>query len=57
MKNKKIIFDMIFIVISGVILISLNHFGFLEKYSGFALLPILIAYYIGQYTGRKYKKT
>jgi hypothetical protein len=53
---KKRIFDVIFIVISATILILLAEYGFLEKYIGFSLLPILIAYQLGQYSERKFKK-
>jgi TctA family transporter len=53
---KKKLFDMIFIIISTLILIILNHYGLLEKYLGFALIPILIAYILGQYSERKFKK-
>ncbi len=50
---KKIIFDIIFIVISTVILVLFSEFGLLEKYIGFALIPIMIAYYLGQFIERK----
>ena len=53
---EKKLFDMIFIIISTLILIILNHYGLLEKYLGFALIPILIAYILGQYSERKFKK-
>ena len=53
MNKKKIIFDLVFIVIAAVILIILIDTGLIEKYIGFALIPILIAYYIGQFVERK----
>jgi len=53
--NKRI-FDIIFMIISTIILIILLEYGFLEKYIGFALIPILIAYQLGQYSERKFKK-
>jgi len=53
---KKIIFDTIFIVISTIILVILSEFGFLEKYIGLALIPILIAYFVGQFVERKINK-
>ncbi|MDA3780413.1 MAG: hypothetical protein PF487_09390 [Bacteroidales bacterium] len=53
MKNKKIIFDLAFIVIAAVILIVLVESGLIEKYLGFALIPILMAYYLGQFVERK----
>ena len=53
---RKRIFDIIFIIVSAIILIALLEYGFLEKYMGFALIPILIAYQLGQYSERKFKK-
>ena len=55
MKINKKIFDVIFIVISGAILIGLNEYGLLEKHIGVALIPTLIAYYLGQYSSKKFK--
>ncbi len=54
MKIKKTIFDITFIVVATLILILLDQYGLLEKYLGFALIPILIAYFLGQYSGRKF---
>ena len=34
----------------------LSSYGLLKKYTGFALIPILIAYLLGQYSERKFKK-
>ena len=53
---KKRIFDMIFMIVSAIILVILLEYGLLEKYIGFALIPILIAYQLGQYSERKFKK-
>ncbi len=53
MNKKKIIFDSTFIVIATVILIVLVQSELIEKYIGFALIPILIAYYLGQFVERK----
>ena len=53
---RKRIFDIIFIIVSGIILIALSEYGLLEKYIGFALIPILRAYQLGQYSERKFKK-
>ena len=53
---KKRIFDMIFIIISAIILTALLEYDLIEKYIGFALIPILIAYQLGQYSERKFKK-
>lgn len=56
MKANKILFDIIFIIISTLILIGLNQYGLLEKFMGFAIIPILVAYFTGQYVGKKFKK-
>ena len=53
MNKKKIIFDLAFIVIAAIILIVLVESGLIEKYIGFSLIPILIAYYFGQFVERK----
>lgn len=53
---KKRIFDAIFIIIAAAILIVLSQYGFLEKYIGLALIPILIAYQLDKYSERKFKK-
>ena len=55
MKIKKRTFDLIFIIVSTAILIALSEYGFLEKYMTFVLIPILIAYQLGQYSERKFK--
>lgn len=53
--NKNII-DIIFILIAALILVLLNEYGILEKYIAFALIPILIAYYLGGYVERRFRK-
>ena len=53
--NKRA-FDIIFIIISTLVLIALSEYGLLEKYMAFSLIPILIAYQLGQYSERKFKK-
>ena len=50
---KKIYYDLLFILISAVILTVLVNAGILEKYLGFILIPILGAYYLGQVVERK----
>jgi len=42
-------------MLSTGILMGLNHWGLLEKYIGFSLVPILIAYFSGQYVKSKFK--
>ena len=56
MKANKILFDIIFIIVSAFILIGLHHYGLIEKFLGFALIPILVAYFTGQYVGRKFNR-
>jgi len=54
-RMKKRMFDVIFILISTIILILLSEYGLLEKYMAYSLIPILIAYFLGQYSERKFK--
>lgn len=51
---KKMTFDFLFIVISAGILTVLEIFGFLDRLKFFALIPILIAYYLGQFSQKKF---
>ena len=53
---KKRTFDLIFIIFSTFILMTLSEYRLLEKYMAFSLIPILIAYQLGQYSERKFKK-
>ena len=53
---KKRTFDIIFIIIATAILIVLSEYGILKKYISFAIIPILIAYFLGQYSEREIKK-
>ncbi len=55
MNRDKIIIDALFILVSTLLLIGLNHSGLLEKYIGFALVPILASYFIGQFVRSKFK--
>jgi len=52
---KKRTFDVIFMLISAIVLVILIKHGLIEKYKGFALIPLLIAYQVGQYSERKFK--
>jgi predicted membrane protein len=56
MNKKKIIFDLVFIVMAAAILSFLVDSEIIEKYIGFSLIPILIAYYLGQLVERKTRK-
>jgi len=53
---KKRLFDLIFIIISASILVAFSEHGFLEKNMAFSFIPILIAYYLGQYSNIRFKK-
>jgi predicted membrane protein len=53
---KKRLFDLIFIIISASILVAFSEYGFLEKNMAFSLIPILMAYYLGQYSHIWFKK-
>ena len=53
MNKKKLIFDAAFIIVAAAILTILVDRELIEKYIGLALIPILIAYYFGQYVERK----
>tara|TARA_B110000483_G_scaffold206962_1_gene251627 strand:+ start:776 stop:970 length:195 start_codon:yes stop_codon:yes gene_type:complete len=57
MKTTKRVFDLIFIIISALILMTLSEHGLLEKYTAFLLIPVLIAYYLGQYSERKFTQS
>ena len=56
MKMTKRVFDIIFIIISALILVVFSEYGFLEKNMAFSIIPILIAYYLGQYSHIRFKK-
>ena len=53
MNAKKTIFDVIFIVVTAVILIVLNKYGTIEKHMGYLLIPFLIAYFLGKFVERE----
>ena len=53
MKKKKFFFDAVFILICAVALFVLNQYGLLEKHAQFALIPMLVAYFLGQFIERK----
>ncbi len=53
MNKKKKIFDVVFILIATIIMTVLNEYGLIEKNVRFALIPILIAYFLGQFIERK----
>jgi len=52
---RKLIFDIIFITSAAITLILLHEFGWIEKHGAFSLIPMLIAYFLGQYSERKFR--
>ncbi|PYE80780.1 hypothetical protein DFQ11_104147 [Winogradskyella epiphytica] len=55
MKSSKRIFDLSFIIIATGLFIALNEFNVLNKHIAFSIIPILIAYFIGQYSAKKFQ--
>jgi len=54
-KSKKI-FDISFILITTTLLLLFAEYIPMERYIGFALIPLYIAYSFGQFVGRKTKQ-
>ena len=55
--KKLPIYDMIFIVVSALIIILILHFGYSEILSKFSVVVVLIAYFCGKYIrGAELKK-
>ncbi|WP_054717133.1 hypothetical protein [Marinifilum fragile] len=54
MRSNKIIIDVLFIVLTAVILTGLDYLELLEKNIGYALIPILATYFLGQQVERRY---
>lgn len=52
---KKSTFSLIFISFATLILLLIHQFVSLEKYVSFSLIPLMIAYLLGQYSERNYK--
>jgi len=55
MATKKRLFDLLFIILSGAFLAGLEHYGLLEEYAKFAVVPMVGAYFLGQYAERKFE--
>jgi hypothetical protein len=53
---NKSIFTLAVIASMAMLLIILNQLDFLTKYSIFAMIPIIAAYYLGQFAEKKFKK-
>lgn len=56
MTIKKRTFNLIFIVLSAVFLTAIIELDLDRMYLGFSIIPLLIAYQVGQYSERKFKK-
>lgn len=56
MNRNKILFDISFIALTALILMFVIDRAWLYEYRGFALLPLLAAYYLGQFVERKVRK-
>jgi hypothetical protein len=54
--NKEYLIDVIVIFAMAAVLIILNETGWLVEYSAFALIPMLVVYYIGKLVGSKFPK-
>lgn len=57
MRSNKIIIDVLFIVLTAVILTGLDYLELLEKNIGYALIPILATYFLGQQVERRFSNT
>jgi len=51
--NKQSV-NIAFIIVSGIVLFFFYRYNWLDNYSQFIFIPILIAYFVGQYVERKY---
>ena len=54
---RKVFVDIIFIVLASGFLILTQELNWHTAYFGFALLPLIIAYYAGQYVQKKWKSS
>jgi len=57
MRRNKIVIDVLFIVLTAIILTGLDYFELLENFIGYALVPILVAYFLGQQVERRFSNT
>ena len=55
-KMKKIHFDLLMILLTLVLLLTLNRLDLLEEYAKFGMVPLLAFYWLGQYAERKFKR-
>lgn len=53
--KKTYLTDVIFIVLTTIVLLIIDGFNWLEELHAFLLIPILAAYFIGKWAGAKVK--
>ncbi|HSJ11623.1 MAG TPA: hypothetical protein VK916_03000 [Gillisia sp.] len=53
---KKIQFDILMIVLMAVLLLVLNQFDLLEESAKFGVVALLVFYWLGKYSERKFSK-
>ncbi len=51
---KKRIFDGIILVLAVILLMGVLHFDLAETFVKFGIIPLLVFYYLGSYSQRKY---
>ncbi len=52
---KKYLFDVVMIVLMAGFLIVLREFNLLEKYVKFGMIPLMVFYFLGKYSERRFK--
>jgi len=55
MNFKKYLHDASFIILAAVFLTLVDIYGLTDSHFGYALIPLMAAYFIGQYVGAKFK--
>jgi len=51
---KKYLFDIAMILLMAGLLVLLNELGLLEEYAKFGVIPLLVFYFLGKYSQRKF---
>ena len=52
---KKYLFDAAMIVLMAGFLITLNQLDLLDKYAKFGVIPLMVFYFLGKYSERRFK--
>ncbi len=55
-KKKKLIYDAVMVVLMAVMLLVVNYLNLSKLYVGFGLIPLVIFYYLGAFSERKFGK-